>query len=623
MFGDFTLYALGDDTLNAFFTVYLPRNNDLDAIFSPRVERYEDLDATFEVMYGSESSLDSTIMIMSPSDIPATLEVRPSARMFGLFDLYEPPRIEVDLPPIKDANVRNSNEYTYVNFGTINGMEVGRGYGEDFISYVDFDLEQFEPSTVFEEAKLRLNYAGTLKDGTQIELRKVTRMWTETGITYASRPASSEVISDTFIHNKEDKYIEFDFMDYVNRIVRDEEEDFGFAIFEVGQFNKTNTFLTKENHNPSHLYLKYYDSRVQSYGDDTLDATLFAVGTGTSDLDATFEVHSTYGFDDLSATFYAHRYDTPYPTDLQAFFYVSRPDLTSIFFNYATGNSDLDGTLLTKIPRFDFLDSMLNVSKPDLESTFEVKHHENIDATLHVRALGESDLGARFLTSRPEIDSMLEVRFYKHLDGTFVVQQAETEDIDATFGVSRQEVDSILEVKSHSNIDATFIVRQRENEDLSSILVSTKPEIDATFRAMIYAEDDIESTFYVRALGKSDIGAVFLTSRPKIDAKLEVKYHDNIDATFVVRRNETDVVNAIFLTSRPEIDAFVQPRIHDDLSAMLGISRRDIDGTFAPRAIDWKDIDAIFYPRVVGVSDLNARIAVDASSTRTGYYFIM
>ena len=400
------------------------------------------------------------------------------------------------------------------------------------------------------------------------------------------RQASSEVISDTFIHNKEDKYIEFDFMDYVNRVVKDEEEDFGFAIFEVGQFNKTNTFLTKESYNPSHLYLKYYDSRVQSYGDDTLDATLFAVGAGTSDLDATFEVHSTYGFDDLSATFYAHRYDTPYPTDLQAFFYVGRPDLTSTFFNYATGNSDLDGTLLTKIPRFEFLDSMLNVSKPDLESTFEVKYHGNIDATLHVRALGESDLGAILLTSRPEINSIFEVRFYEHLDGTFVVQQSEAEDLNATFAVSRQEVDSILEVKSHDNIDATFIVRQRENEDLSSVIVSTKPEIDATFRAMIYAESDIDSTFYVRALGESDL-------------------------------------DAIFLTSRPEIDAFVQPRIHDDLSAMLGISRRDIDGTFAPRAIGWEDIDAIFYPRVVGVGDLNARIVVDASSTRTGYYFIM
>lgn len=586
MFGDFTLYALGDDSLSAFFTVYLPKDEDLSATFSPRVERYEDLNATFEVMYRNESSLDSTIMIMSPSDIPAILEVRPSARMFGLFDLYEPPRIEVDLPPIKDANVRNSDEYTYVNFGTINGMEVGRGYGEDFISYVDFDLEQFEPSTVFEEAKLRLNYAGTLKDGTKIELRKVTRVWTETGITYASRPASNEVISDTFIHNEEDKYIEFDFMDYTNRVVKDEEEDFGFAIFEVGQFNKTNTFLTKESYNPSHLYLKYYDSRVQSYGDDTLDATFFAVGTGTSDLDATFEVHSTYGFNDLIATFYAHRYDTPFPTDLDAFFYVGRPDLISTFFNYATGTSDFSGTLLTKIPRFDFLDSTLSVSRPDLDATFEVKYHDNIDATFHVRAIDNSDLDSVFLVGRPEVDAILEVRFYEDLDATFVVQQTEFEDLNSIIVSTKPEIEATLWVKEYDDINATLLVRQRENEDISAIIASTKPEINATFRAMIYAESDIDSTFYVRALGNSD-------------------------------------VDAIFLTSRPEINAFVQPRIHDDLVSMLAVSKRDISATLSPRAIDWEDLDAVFKPRVVGASDLNARIVVDASSTRAGYYFIM
>src|SRR5690606_24337130 len=105
-------------------------------------------------------------------------------------------------------------------------------------------FDSFTSTTVFEKAKIRIYYTSNIGNN-PIEVWKVDRDWVEHSVTYANKPLRTELFTKDIVINKEQRYIEFDVLEYAQSVVMGDEFNFGFELKATTFGAESSNFFTK------------------------------------------------------------------------------------------------------------------------------------------------------------------------------------------------------------------------------------------------------------------------------------------------------------------------------------------------------------------------------------------
>lgn len=586
MEGQFKIIAVGNSDLNSTAYTRAFDISDCEATLTIRQNKDDDLSSKIDIKYRGYEDFSATMQTMVSDYLDATLEVRPRGIMYGLFEILEPPRITEQLITVKDATTRTKEEYKYINYGSTSTMMVGSNDNETLKSFIEFDLSEYSDSLVIEKAKIRLYYSGTFDNFNSLELWSLDREWKETGITEANRPLAVELLSNNYIINEEEEYVEFEVLDTIVDIVQGNRGNNGFTIISNNANIETDSFFTKESSLKPYLEITYFDTNVPSVGQSTIEATLFAYGAGIEDLDSFIEVHSDYGFSRLEATLYCHRADTPVSYDTHAYLTVSSPEINSTILAYQVGESDLNSTLTVVKWEYPEHEAYLNVNTPELWSTAYVRHAHDTDGTLHVRALEHNNLESKTYVNIPELPSYIYVMYRDDLDGYITIQQNKESTLTASLAVTRNET-------------------------------------MGTVRAKAIGNNDLDSTLFTYRLNEDTFESSLNVSQPELSGTLKVMETSDIDSTILIYQNKASEIKSSLGVNQTEIQSTLTVMIADFHEAKLGVNQPEIIATVTPRVPDEHDHEAFMYPRVLRAKDLNSYLTVHNKYLNGGYYYIL
>lgn len=592
MQGKFNIIALGDSHLDSTMTIRVPDNNNLTATLSVRAETNNDFKSKLEVKYRGNSDLWATMIPMSSEFIDAMLEIRPNGRMFGIFDIIEPPRITERLNPIKDATTRSLEEYKYINYGKTSTMLVGNSNGDIQRSFLGFDFGINSDSLVIEKAKLKVYYSGNLKNKHALELWTVDRDWHETGITDANRPLSDTFLTNQYTINEVDRYIEFEVLNYVRGVASKEIDGYGVIIQSNNNSDElTDSLFTRESSRKPELEFTYFDTRVWSTGRAELNSEMFVYGTGRSELNAMLDVKTDWDDNTLSATLFVHRYDTPEWTELDSTIAVSMPELQSFMTTVQTGSSDLDSRIAVRRDRIEDRTSLLTISNPELRACVFVKHYDELEAQLHIRAYEENDFQSIINVSNPEIQSIFEVKYRDDLEAHITIQQNIEETIFGNLATSNPELVGHLTPRVIRDNDLTSVmsVRVSMSDELTSTLSVGQPELISAMVIRAVGNEDLESTLTPKFSVSYELDSFLTISNPVMSGELNPR---------VIRVNDlTSTLTAYTLGM-------------DELISTLGVSSNELSGTFTPRVFRTSDLESEISICQFGEYELHASLSV-------------
>src|SRR5690606_18965805 len=143
------------------------------------------------------------------------------------YEVKQPPIITTVIGSIKDSFVRKEAEFSTINYGSNNSMVVGRQYGDEWISFIEFDVYGFNKTNVVSDILMRIYYEGIIADGVYLSLYEADKKWEEHGITYLNKPDSLKHVTDEYVVNTTERYIEFNVTDSVNKWIQEEKVNNG------------------------------------------------------------------------------------------------------------------------------------------------------------------------------------------------------------------------------------------------------------------------------------------------------------------------------------------------------------------------------------------------------------
>lgn len=576
MVGKFEVIGVGFSNIDASYTSRAFTEFDLQGSLTSRAYRENEINSKFKLMYKNESYLSASLMATTNAFLDATLSIRPHNQMYGIFDILEPTRIYETLNPEKDSLVRSADNYKYLNYGYATTMGVGYSPSNYDIlkSYISFDLSKYDFNYIFEEAKLKLYYAGVLSNTDNIRLLYADRNWEETGVTYANRPLSRKLITTEYTINEIEQYIEFNILDSIRDIINKDVEDFGFII-ETDNSSNQDIFFARESNKSPELNLKYFDTRIPSISNSDLNGTVLFIGIGNNDLSATLKIHTDYADDDLNGTMWIHRYDVKENTDLNSYVAFNQPDLTATALFRRVGDSDLSAVLKVYDYKMNEQAGIVRISTPDLNSTF---------------ALDIVD----------------------YLDSYVVFKQIS--DINAT-----------VNVVITSMLDATLTIRRDEENILFSSVGISTPQISARLVSRAHGDSDLNSFMYIKSDEEKFIPAKIGVNTPEIDAKLITKALGNSDINATVKitiskNNDLDFVTAI---STPDLNATLSNDSANVLESIMHVGNPELYSSLILRAYAENDLIATLRPKVIGIDDLDSYIQIINKYQSGAYYYII
>lgn len=588
MKGKFNIIAVGNNDLDSTMHVRAVNNNDLTSKMNVRVRRDEDVVSSIDVKYRGNEDIHGFMIPMSSDYLLAGIDIRPNGRMFGIFDIVEPPRVTDKLIPIKDSTTRTYVDYRFINYGTTSTMMVGSNADEVLRSFIQFDFTPYPQTLVVINAKIRMYLGSRLLNRNTLQLWTADRQWDETGITDANRPFSNIMISDTYTVNDIENYIEFEVSDYVQDVVNNGSiNDFGLVVKSKDDLNfLSDSIFTRESSKKPYLEFTYYDTRVWSIDKSDLTSTLFAYGASVKDLNSTLLVKTDRGNNDITATMYVHRYDTPVVHDHRAFMAVSQPDIKSTMVVAKTETNDFVGKIMVRRNGNEDLTSILHASVPELHSTYYVKYRDDLNSHMIVRATNNSDITSTLTVSVPELHSSIYVMHRDDLAGHITIQQNNEDTIVSTLTINQGEISGYLSARA-------------------------------------LGEDDLHSMLSVRVVEDADLNSLFNVSLPELTGTLLVVDVSDIDATILIRQNDETTLTSSLTINMPELTSTMSVMVSDFLDACITVNIPEIKSTMHVRAIDNNDLHSFMYPRVINVSDLNAYLNTTNKHRSGAYYYIL
>lgn len=588
MKGKFNIIAIGNNDLDSSINVRAVTNNDMESRITIRVQRDEDIVSRIDVKYRDNEDIHGFMIPMSSDYLLAGVDIRPNGRMFGIFDIIEPPRVTDKLIPIKDSTTRTHVDYKFINYGNTSTMMVGSNADEVLRSFIQFDFAPYPQSLVVINAKIRLYLGSKLLNRSTLQLWTADRKWDETGITDANRPFSNIMVSDTYTINDNENYIEFEVLDYVQEIITSGKvNDFGLIIKSKDDTSYlSDSFFTRESSKKPYLEFTYFDTRVWSTDKSDLTSTLFTYGASVKDLNSTLTVKSDRGNDDITATMYVHRYDTPVFYEQKGFIAISQPEVKSTMIVAKAETYDFVAKITVRRSKIEDVLSTLDISVPELHSTMYIKHRDDLQSSMIIRANGESDLTSTMSVSVPELYSTLYVMYRDDLIGHLTIQQNIEDFIASTLTVNQGEINGYL------------VGRALDGSDLASKLS-------------------------VRVIEENNLISMVNITSPELIGTLLVVEVSDIDSTILIRQNDKSILVSSLTSNMPELTSTLNIMVSEFLDAYITVNIPEINSNMHIRAIDNNDIQSFMYPRVINVSDLNAYLNTINKYRSGAYYYIL
>lgn len=527
----YRLYAVSDEDILTEIDVMYGECSDVVTEIDVRVEEDNSKEAEINVVYGDYSDIGAEIQPIIHNEISTEIDIRPGNRMWALYNIQEPPKLEEIFNPVQDSFTRSNTQYESINYGSNSSLAVGRTVDDSYDSFIKFDFDDWNPSYVITDTKLRLHYSGTIPSGTELELFTVDESWSEYGITYLNQPKPESFIVSDYTNNESARYIEFDFKDITVNWVKNNVANNGFVIRLSNENPDTILmFRARESNRPPELTITYYDNRIYSSGRSQASAELFVWQIGDSDTRAEVTVGSVVENRDTLTEIYVHRYEDPVDFDVESEITVSKPNVWSEVIVSIDDEYDVEAELVV---RSDTLDSRkeaeITVSKPDVWSEIFVSSIDSIDTEINVRRNEESDKLVEISVTRKEILTEITPRPYEHSDvNTEINVKAVFESETLTeISVTRPDIHTEINVRAveESDMETEVFVRvEEESETLTEIIVS-KPDIYTEITVVEF--NDVETEIYVKHT--SDVETEIVASIPQTLAEIYVPYWDDND----------------------------------------------------------------------------------------------
>ncbi|WP_339304647.1 DNRLRE domain-containing protein [Paenibacillus sp. FSL L8-0435] len=145
-----------------------------------------------------------------------------------------------------------------------------------------------------------------------------------------------------------------------------------------------------------------------------------------------------------------------YNEDLDSFITVSKPDTSGFLLIRGNGYSDIDGIL--DVSTFNYQDGSIAVSRPDMNSTLEIRYVSEQDGTIYIK-------------DRDYLDSVIDIRQFSDLESTILIKQFK--EIDSELTISKPDLGGYLypRVPGINNRDAIVSIRKRDVSDMDSFIL--------------------------------------------------------------------------------------------------------------------------------------------------------
>lgn len=668
----YTLYAVDNDDIYAEIFVKQVKDSDINSEIYVKVDEDNDLDAIIDIKYRGYSDVFATIQPMGNNNVLAEIEVPPQNRMWILYEVQEPPKLTEIMNPIQDSFTREQFEYQTVNYGKNNSLVVGRDNGDYFRTYIQFNLENWNPSYVILDAKIRLHYSGVIPNGMELELFNLNKEWYELGITHLNRPSPTSLIVDEYENNTQERYVEFAATQTVLDWIANQDLNKGFLVRPKNELlSQLITFKSRESSTPPQLRIIYYDNRIYSTGRSQVFAEIFVWNARDSDVNSEITVDSVVGTSDIFSQIYVHRYEVPVDNDIYAEIIVNKPKIESEITVYRSDESGVDAILYVRSEAMSSrLDSEITISKPKVEGEIFVKYQDSIDAEITVVQDEDSVILSEISVSRPSIDSEIYIKYRNDILSEITVERSRDEDVDSEITISRETVKSEIYVKYRNSIDSEIIIRTLKDNSIDSEISVSKPIVWAEIKVVISDESDIDTELYVKY--RHDIDSeisIRVEDENDIDSEIYVKHQNDTDSEITVRaigeedldseiyvkhvqdvlseiavsrpfilceievKESNDIDSEIYIKHRDDIESEITIHIHDNILAEIDIvaidvieseisvSKPDIWAEIMIPYWDDSDVDSEITARVLRVSNINSEITVNKRAR--GYVFII
>lgn len=551
MEGRFNLYRQETEELESEVLIAYRQSSYVDSSMEIRVQRGQDINSQLSVKYGVNNEIESTIQAISLNGIDGFIEVPPHNRLLGRFELFEAPRVTKYLSPIADATTRSRSDLQTVNYGDTQSMMIGQSMAEEFESFVNFgDLETVVPDlNKLEEAKLRLYYSGSFIDETDIKIYQPNTLWREYGITHANKPYATELLADSYTVNHKEHYIEFELLDLVRSWQSKDRINYGFII--KSSSDHATYFNTRESDKPPVLILKYITSLNYSYGRTELPSSLIVYGAGRSDRESSLTVKSNIGLNHLEASLYVHKY---------------------------------------KDPMEEEKDSVLVVSKPDVNSILKVVYRKSneLESHISIASKGQKEITSELVTSTPEKVAMITVDPNVSVKSILTVTKRLNEDMDSVVIINRPDINGSITVtpfkRTESVMDSEITIMGLDYYGLDSQFIISRP--------------DINGELSVRAIGQSEV-----------DSFINVPYYTDLDSLFHIRHHS-------------DLESSITVGKISDTEADIVISNPALAGYLYPRFATEADLDSLANIRKRNAVDLNSFLIVKGRSSGVYWYIL-
>ncbi|MCU6710088.1 DNRLRE domain-containing protein [Paenibacillus sp. J5C_2022] len=661
MYVKYTVYGINEDDFFATINTSILDDSDKEFSIVVKREETEELSSTLDVKYGGYDDVYATLQPVASSYMDCIIDVRPHNSMFVLAEILEPPLLEKELTSIKDATARSGLDYQTLNYGTEPSMMSGYKSGEEFTSYIafgDIDIPQF---SIIENATLKLHFSGNLKEGLSIKLYHVDNDWSEYSITYRNKPSKTSLVSDSYLVDYDDRSIAFDFTDEVKDIYSGNNSGYGYAIVVEHEFSNDNniSFYTKESSalTKPKLVISYYDTRVFSAGRGQIDATIFVYGADSSDTNATLNVHSDWGKEELSSTLYVHRYDTPVSEDITTDIIVSRPVLDSSLIVARREYDEFSSVLSVAERKVHHQDSFISITREEMLSELYVKYSSRLSASIEVQRYEVEELPSFISITRDNLYGSIIVRERENLNAVITIQRNHENFIPSWITVTREELSSSILVREREHLDSVITVQKHVYDFIESILTATRDKLSSTI--LVKERAKLVAKIEIRQLDSEVIESKLTSTRDALTSSMTVKEREYLYATIEIRRSDEDSLQSYLSSTRESIHSTIVIREREyldstifvfqvgnsELSSILHVTRDEIHVTIDVITPSYQDstlvaskpdVGAIIWARVYGQDELESLLEVKAKDaddlmcwiavhrdSNGAYYFIL
>lgn len=556
-----------------------------------------DKETYLNIMYRGNSDVLTEIQPIGYNNIPTEIEVRPNNRMWALYEVQQPPIITDIFNPTQDSFTRENHEFESINYGSNSSIVVGRSEDEIWRSFVQFDLSSINPSYVLTESYLRLYYKGVVPENLKIEILNSDREWQEHNITNLNRPNPIRLISDEFIVNKENNYIEFNVLDIVKDWVALLQINNGFFIrisneTEFGQA----TFHTKESVLPPELVVKYYDSRIFSIGRSQQLTEIFVYKTNNSNIKTEITVDSAFSFSTHDTEIYVHRYEVPIPNDILAEIEVTKThvhsEIIATIRDYLEANSEIS----VWNNKIDEIGAEIAVSRCEILTRIDSALRDYIESPLEISVTRPSIYIDIFVPSYKDSEVLTEIE----------INSLWFKSINTEITVSKENISTVIHT------------RVTRNKDLYTEISVTRPSF--------YVEVDVKTSndilVEIEPNIKSDTLVEIISNKPAIESEISVMGYGNLQTDteiFVsyLYEVETEITATAVNQIHVEIDVMEVNSIHTEITSSKNKVNTEI---VIPIWID-HDVLTVIEPRILMVNNVYAIIQI--GSVGGAYAFII